>query len=371
MGLKLSFEKIMQKDDSNRVTRAESSITQLASEIALRVTQQTFNALQGRVENTESSLILQANQIESKVSQTTHNALANRVSSAESSIVQQASQITSKVSTTDYTGATIASKINQSSSTVKVESQHIKLEGLVTANSNFKVLLDGSVETTGASISGGRHVLNSSGFTLRDSNNNIIVSSANGVANEQNIGRADNVESGYPMKLPFHIGEEVNQIVQAKLKWDISPFRTYSKGAASGGGTKTTPSGGAGTTGTRWGATGIAVGTSGTTASAGLPHNHTVSLDDLSHNHSTPSHTHSMDITHEHAPVFGILEASVASNWFSIYVDGVLRTSVEAQRGEVDLSAWITTSGWHTIELRVTSMKRIDANLFLKTYIRR
>ena len=154
MGLKLKFEKIMQKDDSKRVTRAESSITQLASEIAMRVTQQTFNALQGRVENAESSLILQANEIASKVSQSTHNVLANRVASAESSIVQQANQIASKVSQTDYNGNTLASLINQTADQVTIQANRIKLEGLVTANNNFKVLPDGSIEAVNAKLSG-------------------------------------------------------------------------------------------------------------------------------------------------------------------------------------------------------------------------
>ena len=154
MGLKLSFEKIMQKDDSKRVTRAESSIIQLASEIALRVTQETFNGLLGRVESAESSLILQANQIASKVSQSTHNALANRVESAESSIVQQANQIASKVSQTDYNGNTIASLINQTADQVTIQANRIKLEGLVTANNNFKVLPDGSIEAVNAKLSG-------------------------------------------------------------------------------------------------------------------------------------------------------------------------------------------------------------------------
>ena len=215
------------------------------------------------------------------------------------------------------------------------------------------------------------HRFTKEGYFIYDSNGSEIVSITKGIANEQNIGRVDNVESGFPMKIPFNIGTEVSQITQAKLKWDISKFRTYSKGAASGGGTRTTPSGGAGTTGTRWGTTGIAVGTSGTTASAGLPHNHTVSLDDLAHNHSTPAHTHSLDITHEHAPVYGILEPNIVDYVFTVWVDGALRATLNAQRGEVDLSAWITTSGWHEISLQVNNLMRIDANLFLKTYIRR
>ena len=211
-----------------------------------------------------------------------------------------------------------------------------------------------------------------------------IYFTSNGVANEQNIGRADNVEDGYPMRLPFNIGTEVSQIVQAKLKWDISPFRTYSKGAASGGGVKTTPSGGGSTSGASsksttdavWGGSSIAESTSAVTAGS-LPHQHTILKSKLSHGHgmnhyhSTPAHSHALDITHDHAPQFGILTTPVSSNWVAIYIDGTYRTAIDAQRGEVDLSAWITTNGWHTIELVATSMKRIDASLFLKTYIRR
>lgn len=216
------------------------------------------------------------------------------------------------------------------------------------------------------------HKFDASGYQVLDSNGNEIMSLSKGIANEQNIGRVDNVESGYRMRIPFHIGIEVSQIVQAILKWDVSKFRTYSKGAASGGGTKTTPSGGAGTTGIRWGATGVAVGTTGYTVNSfGSPHSHQVYLDDLSHNHSTPAHTHSMDITHSHDPVFGILEQNISDNIIEIYVDGVYRTSVNASQGEVDLSTWITTSGWHRLELASVTLKRIDANLFLKTYIRR
>lgn len=214
------------------------------------------------------------------------------------------------------------------------------------------------------------HIFDNQGYTMKDSNGEEILSISKGIANEQNIGRVDNIESGYPMKVPFHIGSEVSQIRQAVLKWDMSSFRTYSKGAASGGGTKTTPSGGAGTAGTTWGSSGVAEATSAVTAGT-LPHQHTIALSKLAHSHSTPSHTHSMDITHSHDPIYGILEVGLSDNLFDIYVDGVYRASVGATRGERDLSAWITTNGWHVVELRTGTLKRIDANLFLKTYIRR
>lgn len=229
------------------------------------------------------------------------------------------------------------------------------------------------------------HVMDASGYAMKDSNGIEIMSLSKGVANEQNIGRVDNVESGYPMKLPFHIGSEISQITQAVLKWDIAKFRTYSKGAASGGGAKTTPSGGGSTSGpsskTTADNSGPATFVSNTQTELSYPnegkHYHRITAEQMTHSHgmahthTTPSHTHSLDITHEHAPVFGVLEQNLVDYAVMVVIDGVHRVTTTAQRGEIDLSTWITTSGWHTIELHANNLMRIDANLFLKTYIRR
>lgn len=154
MALKLRFEKPFVRDNTDRIIIAESEITQNAQEIASRVTLQTYNALEDRVNNAESTITQNADAIAQRVTQSTFNALAGRVSTAESSITQQAGQIASKVSTTDYTGIKIASLINQTASTVKIQASHIQLEGIVTANTNFKVLADGSIEAVNAKLSG-------------------------------------------------------------------------------------------------------------------------------------------------------------------------------------------------------------------------
>lgn len=234
------------------------------------------------------------------------------------------------------------------------------------------------------------HRFDATGYYMLDSNGAEIMSLSKGVANEQNIGRVDNVESGFPMKIPFHIGSEVSQITQAVLKWDMSQFRTYSKGAAEISSVRTTPSGGGSTSGSGGSSTvsvkdwtqGLAASTSNatiTSSNLGQPHYHTVSTANLghshdipSHTHSTPSHSHSVDITHDHAPVFGILETGITVDYtVGIEIDGVYRAQPSGTRGIIDLSAWITTNGWHEIRLYVNGIKRLDANLFLKTYIRR
>lgn len=311
MALVLKAEKVMVKDLTDRIVSAESQITQNATEISTRVTVTTFNALE------------------------------NRVGTAESTIVQNANSITSRVS---------------------------GIEGDVTT-------LQQTSSSITASINATTHTLTSSGYTLKDSAGSALIT-PNGTANEQNIGRVDNIENGYPMKIPFHIGSEVSQITQAKLKWDISKFRTYSKGAKSGGGS-TSGSGGS-TTQTvgvfDW-TQGLAASTSTatiTSSNLGQPHYHTTLTSNLSHRHrvTVPSHTHTTP-NHSHDPEFGILEQDTSDNVFTVWVDGVQRASLNAQRGEVDLSSWVTTSGWHVIEVRTSTLKRIDANLFLKTYNRR
>ncbi len=58
-------------------------------------------------------------------------------------------EVSSKVSKGD-----IISEINQTAEEVKIQASRIKLEGIITANGNFKVLEDGSIETTNGTFSG-------------------------------------------------------------------------------------------------------------------------------------------------------------------------------------------------------------------------
>ena len=48
----------------------------------------------------------------------------------------------------------IVSVISQTASDIKIKAQNISLEGLVTANGNFKILEDGSIETTNGKFEG-------------------------------------------------------------------------------------------------------------------------------------------------------------------------------------------------------------------------
>lgn len=131
-------------------THYDSRITQNASQIATAI-----NAIWPNGTESSSQFTQLSNQIATKVSQTTYDSLAGRVTTAESNITQNANNISSKVSTTDYTGARIASLINQSASSVTIAAAHINLNGVVTANNYFKINTDGSMECKKATITGG------------------------------------------------------------------------------------------------------------------------------------------------------------------------------------------------------------------------
>lgn len=62
--------------------------------------------------------------------------------------------LSSKVERTDYTGEKITSLINQTSDTVQINAKHINLNGVVTANNNFKINTDGTVSAKNGEFTG-------------------------------------------------------------------------------------------------------------------------------------------------------------------------------------------------------------------------
>ncbi|MEG2856966.1 MAG: hypothetical protein RR924_14500, partial [Bacteroides sp.] len=91
------------EDVQSQITENKANIQVLSDQIALKVSNDTFNALGQRVSAAESTLSVQATQIASKVSQSDFNDLGVRVGSAESEIKQQAKQISLMVKKDDLT----------------------------------------------------------------------------------------------------------------------------------------------------------------------------------------------------------------------------------------------------------------------------
>ena len=113
-----------------RLSTAESSITQQAGEIASKVATTTFNSLAGRVSTAESTITQHSNQIASKVSTTDFNSLTGRVSTAESTITQHSSAINLRVEKNK-----VVSEINQSPESIKISASKIDIQGAVTFSS--------------------------------------------------------------------------------------------------------------------------------------------------------------------------------------------------------------------------------------------
>jgi hypothetical protein len=244
---------------------------------------------------------------------------------------------------------------------------------------------------------------------LKSTDGATLIDMEYGVANSDNISFVDNVANTFPLKMPFNIDDSVSQINKVLLKYTMDKFRTYSTTASSGGGSSTTSGGGGSTvistseegtvTNTSDGLEGSysfsAIGNNITTSGAsgttvdhthnvnvgvggsitGLSHIHSVPSGDHSHSVSIPSHTHGVSTPdHTHGLNFGIMETPITNYAIDVYIDGTLRVSIANDianiQGIVDLTEWVTTVGWHTIELRSTTLKRISAQINIKSYIR-
>ena len=224
-------------------------------------------------------------------------------------------------------------------------------------------------------------------FSMKDSNGAVIIETAKGIANEQNFGSTQNVEDGYHLNMSFRIGDTVSIITAVEIRMKQYNFRTDSKGSVSGGGVKTTPAGGGSTSGASSQSTTGIKDWSGETAYSNFEtagaypndtkHYHGVYKNlfnhehGMNHTHTTPAHAHSVDIAHGHTVDFGILETPNGNGTIYVDIDGIQRFATSITDTTRDITAWVTTNGVHNISLRSPNMKRIQMDLYIKSYIRR
>lgn len=91
---------------SGRLNKAESSLTVQAGQISQKVNKQDVDTLTGRVNRAETSITQQADMIASKANKQELDNVNNRVINAESRITQQANEISQRVKTSDFNNAT-------------------------------------------------------------------------------------------------------------------------------------------------------------------------------------------------------------------------------------------------------------------------
>lgn len=119
---------------------AESNFSVLAGRItsAVSTSKSYTDSEVGKVESYASGQFnVLSGRINAKADSTTVTSLGTRVSSVEWDLDAVNGEISQKVSTSDYNGETMISRINQTSSSVKIQAKNITLQGAVTVLSEL------------------------------------------------------------------------------------------------------------------------------------------------------------------------------------------------------------------------------------------
>lgn len=212
-----------------------------------------------------------------------------------------------------------------------------------------------------------------------------------GATNQYAVHFADNADASNPAELSFYVDANAVHINSVVCRYKLEAFRGYSKGAAAGGGSTKTSSGGS------YGSTeyaseivlsGIPVDSDSnfvqyTGYAGGASHRH----DMQNHQHKvvvsaaipkTSGHTHSVSFdSHVHDPILGIYTGATASSVI-VKVDGNTVPSGAISGGEFDAVPYlskdadgkITRGTWHEIEITPNANTRIVADLHVKTFVR-
>lgn len=225
---------------------------------------------------------------------------------------------------------------------------------------------------------------------------------------------ADNADTAHPAIMRVYIPNGCVRINQIILYYKLEKFRAYEIGLAAGGSNLTTTNAGGNSTRTSSasgngtftseqkgitisGSTydaiyGTKVGTKRTAVenshSHGLyahthnlkantvTHAHTVNIPAHSHSVSIPAHTHTVNVgDHTHPIQYGIYESTSASS-VTVSVDGN-NVNLDQNQTEIDLVGYLSTDSsgkikrgaWHEIKIIPDSLSRIEANLFVQTFI--
>lgn len=190
---------------------------------------------------------------------------------------------------------------------------------------------------------------------------------------------ADNADPSHPAVMRVYIPKGCVRINQILLSWKLEKFRAYETGAAAGGGSVSTSSAGGG--GSFTSTTEVAKAAVDIRGAVWGANNHDhyhrglVTIEGHNHKVSVSSHSHTIDIpSHTHAMVYGIYDGGKASS-VSILVDGnALTLSGET---EIDIANHLTKDSngkikrgsWHEIKIVPNALTRIEANLFVQTFI--
>lgn len=198
-----------------------------------------------------------------------------------------------------------------------------------------------------------------------------------GASNQYEVPFADNADPEHPAVMRFYIDEDAIHVNAVKVRWELAPFRGYSKGASSGGAvTGTSEQKIVSSTFTTSGKTEDAY--TGYAAAGSDSHRHfdnhvhtinfQITLPQL--NISIPNHTH--------APLLGIYETAAPAENVAVSVDGHDVPAALLSGGAFDAVSFLSRDShgrilrgaWHTIIFTPDALTRITAGVHVRTFIR-
>ncbi|RJX23244.1 MAG: hypothetical protein C4570_00265 [Ammonifex sp.] len=179
----------------------------------------------------------------------------------------------------------------------------------------------------------------------------------------------DNVKSGNPLVLDVYIPPDTKLVNRAYLRIRLKNFRSYGSSASGGGGLIMTSE----SEDTQHKHIAGDVQTSGPWGWDDPPtHTHAVPL--YNTGYQLVSHAHNVTLPdHIHGIVHDIYEGTAASN-VTVTINGVDRTVAlggpfNTNQDRLDITKYLTTTGWNTIEIGSGSLGRIHATLFTEIYL--
>jgi hypothetical protein len=199
---------------------------------------------------------------------------------------------------------------------------------------------------------------------------------------------ADNVDSTHPLVLYLYIPTETKLVKRAFLRLRLEKFRSYGTGAATASEEiligdyqrvmpieyvdTTEPGGYHSHTAS---ASIIGDHTHGGVSTPDGGHSHGITVDeDTGHGHQLPNHVHFVTISgHTHDITHGIYEGTSASD-VTVTINGTDRTAAlggpfNANQSGLDITQYMTATGWNTISLGSGTLGRIHATVFVEIYL--
>jgi hypothetical protein len=286
---------------------------------------------------------------------------------------------------------------------------------------SVKISKDGGIQVFDASnnerIKIGNYTSGKYGMRIKNKAGTATVLDEDGILQSWGDSQADNVNDAHKLKLKFYVPSEAINVKQIKLNFSLEAFRAYETGAASGGGGSSTSANGAfeydtvtldpvwngswdsapvfssadfvpahdhsftfnGHTHTYSGGT-TGLGMNGASITVSQNGNHTPQIHTYIKNHYhslNPSglvHSHSVSIpAHVHGMTYDIYESTTATG-VKVYVDGTLRLDnggggYTTDQANLDITQWVTTTGWHTVEFSSSRLGRINAAYFMQVFL--